>query len=213
VAPISLSASDGTVYSTTLWSVDGDRRRIAFTADARSPTIQRLVEADEAQAVGYLDQIKLQFEIHNRVLVHSDRACVLQAAFPREMYRFQRRTAYRVRTLERSSPRAVFRHPALPDVTMELRVLDVAAGGCALLLPPDLPAVAPGSALNGVRIILDQDTEFRTGLSVHHITAIQPDATGVRLGCSFGKLAPEASRALQRYIDNTQKRRRMLALD
>jgi c-di-GMP-binding flagellar brake protein YcgR len=96
---------------------------------------------------------------------------------------------------------------------LELRVMDVAIGGCALLLPADIPAIPAGVGLNAVRIILDADTEFRTSLMVHHITVIQPDAAGVRLGCSFGKTPPDATRALQRYIDTTQKRRRMLAMD
>ena len=51
------------------------------------------------------------------------RACALQAAMPRDLYRFQRRGAYRVRTMERSSPMARLRHPSIPDMVLSLRVL------------------------------------------------------------------------------------------
>lgn len=210
---INLNGSDGSAYSTTLWSIDAAQGKIAFTADLMAPAVHRLVEADEAVAVGYLDQIKLQFDVVDRMLVHGRQHCVLQAALPREVFRFQRRNAFRVRTIERSSPMARFRHPAIPEMTLELRVLDVSVGGCALFMPADLPMFEPGVQINDCVIELDAGTMLRGSLVVHHVTSIQPDARGVRLGCELLQLDPDAKRALQRYIDQTQKRRRMMSLD
>ena len=210
---INLNGSDGSAYSTTLWAIDSAQGKIAFTADLMTPAVHRLVEADEAVAVGYLDQIKLQFDVADRMLVHGRQHCVLQAAMPRELFRFQRRNAFRVRTLERSAPTARFRHPAIPDMMLELRVLDVSVGGCALLMPSDMPMFEPGVNINDCVIELDARTLLRGTLVVHHVTSIQPQARGVRLGCELLHLDSEATRMLQRYIDQTQKRRRMLSLD
>lgn len=210
---VTLNGSDGAVYGTTLWAVDANQQRLAFTADLMSPALHRLVEADDVVAVCYLDQIKLQFDVSARMLVHGPQACVLQARLPQEIYRFQRRQTYRVRTLARSVPHAVFRHPAMPDMLLELRVLDLSVGGCALFLPEDVPAIEAGLEIHGVRIELDPDTDFHVGLHIHHVTSIQPQAAGCRLGCEITHIAPDAQRLLQRYIDQTQKRRRMLSLD
>jgi hypothetical protein len=60
---------------------------------------------------------------------------------------------------------------------------------------------------------LDADTDFRASLMVHHVSSVQSQAKGVRLGCELHNLSVDAQRALQRYIDQTQKRRRMMALD
>jgi c-di-GMP-binding flagellar brake protein YcgR len=210
---LNLSCSNGVAYSTTLWSVDAAQRKIAFSADLMAPAVQALVEAEEAVAVGYLDQIKVQFDVGERVLVHGNRACVLQASFPQELFRFQRRSSYRVRTLERQAPTASLRHPQLPDMALDLRVLDVSMGGCALFLPLDVPDIEPGVCINAVRLRLDADTEFKASLTVHHVTAIQPQSRGVRLGCELTLKDPSATRSLQRYIDQTQKHRRMLSLD
>lgn len=209
---VNLSASDGTAYTTTVWTVDAQQRRVSFTADLRSPQVERLVEADEVVAVAYLDQVKVQFELNDRVLVHGRQACVLQAAMPALMYRFQRRNSFRVRTLERSAPVARFRHPEMPDMALALRVLDVSVGGCALFLPHGVPPVQPGSAINGCVVQLDAQTDFQATLQVHHVTSVQSQAQGVRLGCELLKLSADAQRSLQRYIDQTQKRRRMMAL-
>jgi len=67
-----------------------------------------------------------------------------RAELPREVFRFQRRNSFRVRTLPRSSPTMVLRHPGIPDMTLALRVLDVSTGGCALFLPNDVPPLSPG---------------------------------------------------------------------
>ena len=210
---VNLNGSDGSVYASTIWAVDAQQGKMSFTADLMSPAVQRIVEADEAVAVGYLDQVKLQFEVAHRMLVHGRQTCVLQAQLPKVVYRFQRRNAYRVRTIERTAPVVRFRHPEIPDMTLELRVLDVSIGGCALFMPSDLPVVQPGSAVNGAVVELDGETEFRATLVVHHVTSIQPQSRGVRLGCELMNLNPDAQRALQRYIDQTQKRRRMMSLD
>jgi c-di-GMP-binding flagellar brake protein YcgR len=95
---------------------------------------------------------------------------------------------------------------------LPLRVIDVSIGGCALFVPNDVPPLQPGTALTSVRIELDPDTRFETGLQLQHVTAIQPGQRGVRIGCEWMRLPASAERTLQRYIDQTQKRRRLLSL-
>ena len=222
--PVYLSTPDGHAMTTSLWAVDGDSGRIVFSVgyqehQAHLPT---LVEADEITAVAYLDSVKLQFDLDGVLLVHGRDSCSLQAPCPREMYRFQRRGAYRVRTLERHAPRAHFPHPALPDMSLALRVLDVSIGGCALWLPQNVPPLQPGTVLGQALVELDGDTRFNTALALQHVTAqgaergshggTDRSSQGVRLGCEWRQLSGAAERSLQHWIDQAQKRRRMLSL-
>ncbi len=197
--------------STTLWSLDAQAGRLSFSADDGQPQLQALIDGDEAMAVAYLDSVKLQFELQGLVLVRSATSCALQASWPTALYRFQRRNTFRVRPTERASPLVRFRHPALPDMVLQLRVLDVSMGGCALLLPADVPPLEPGTRLGAVRVELDADTRFDVMLSLQHVTALNGPEGGVRLGCEWGALGGGADRALQRWIDHTQKRRRLLS--
>lgn len=210
---LNLNASDGTAYTTTIWTLDTSRGAMSLAADASDPRLQRLLDADEVVVVGYLDSVKVQFDLQDMVLVHGARSSALQVPMPRVIYRFQRRSSYRVRPLARTAPVARLRHPAMPDMPLELRILDVSLGGCALFLPDDVPALQPGTEIAGASIDLDPDTRFETRLHLHHVTALNPGARGVRLGCSMLGLARDAERMLQRYIDQTQKRRRMMSLD
>jgi c-di-GMP-binding flagellar brake protein YcgR len=216
--PVQLSGPHGHAATATLWSVDdgdgdSDGCRINLSLGAHPDTLPGLAEADELMATAYLENVKLQFDIVDPLLVHGREGTTLQAGRPREIYRFQRRDAYRVRTLERSSPTAQLRHPALPEMVLPLRVVDVSIGGCALFVPHDVPPLQPGTRLNAVRIELDTETRYDAGLLLQHVTAIDPGQRGVRLGCEWAPLSAAAARALQRYIDQTQKRRRQWALD
>jgi c-di-GMP-binding flagellar brake protein YcgR len=209
--PVNLSAPGGAGLTTTLWAVDAERQRLSFSADEGHPQLQPLIDADEVIAVAYLDSVKLQFDLHGLLLVRSASHCALQVAWPLEMYRFQRRSAYRVRPGGRQAPSARLRHPSIPDMALTLRVLDVSIGGCALLLPHDVPPLQPGIRIGDVRIELDGDTRFEVMLRLQHVTALQHGDNGVRLGCEWGPLGGESERALQRWIDQTQKRRRLLS--
>jgi c-di-GMP-binding flagellar brake protein YcgR len=204
---LSLSSPKGTSIMASLWRIDPDRGQVSFSIRRDEPQLDALVEHDEATAVGFLDSIKLQFDVMDLVLVKSGTDRALNGAFPREMYRFQRRNGFR------SSPVATFRHPMIPDMQLSLRVLDVSIGGCALFLPNDVPTLDPGVLMNGVLLDLDEETRVNTALRLQHITSLNPDTGGVRLGCEMVTPDRDGQRALQRYIDLTQKRRRQFEGD
>ena len=76
-----------------------------------------------------------------------------------------------------------------------------------------MPPLAPGVQLNQVRVEIDGDTRFDATLKLQHVSVLHGESGGARLGCEFIGLGGGAERALQRFIDNTQKRRKLLSLD
>jgi flagellar brake protein len=211
-AQVYLNARDGSVVSATVWSLDAERGTLSFSVDAHDPALNAVLECDEVVAVGYLDSVKLQFDLSHPVLVHGGGASVLRGAYPHEIYRFQRRGAYRVRPLLRQAPVARLRHTDIAEMQLALRVLDLSIGGCALFLPEDLPPLQVGGLMNQVQVVLDADTRFVVNLRLQHITSLGPEARGVRLGCEFVRADAGALRVLQCFIDLTQKRGRLLSI-
>ena len=209
--PLNLNASDGSVVGATLWTMDAGRGGIGFRVDPNDPALHALLACQEVVVVGYLDNVKLQFDMQDLVLVRGPRASVLSGAMPREMFRFQRRAAYRVRPVSRG-PTARLRHTDIAEMQLTLRVLDVSLGGCALLLPLDVPPMQLGGVMNQVQIDLDADTRFHVNQRLQHATALNTGARGVRLGCEFVRADAAALRALQRFIDLTQKRGKLLSI-
>jgi len=209
---LNLNSPDGSVLGVMLWTVDTVRNRLSFSADENEPNLPALQEHDEAVVVGYLDSVKVQFDLSQLVLVRGGRDSVLSASLPRQLFRFQRRSGYRVRPLLNNAPLARLRHSDIAEMQLALRVLDLSIGGCALFLPDDVPSMQPGVQINQVRIELDADTHLLVNLKLQHVTSINPDSRGVRLGCEFVNASGDALRTLQRFIDHTQKRRKLMAL-
>lgn len=210
--PLNLNASDGSVIASSLWTVDTERARIGFNVDANDPALQTLLECEEVVVVGYLESVKLQFDVHQLVLVRGVRHSVLNCSYPRELFRFQRRSTYRVRPLPSNSATARLRHTDIAEMQLSLRVLDVSIGGCALFLPDDVPPMQPGILFGQVLIELDDDTQFPVDLRLQHVSSLNGAGKGVRLGCEFVRIDPASQRLLQRFIDLTQKRARLMAL-
>jgi len=208
---IGINAPNGTSITATLWTIDSQRGMLSFSVVANEPQLEAVVECDEAVVVGYLDSVKVQFDVEKLVVVHSGANVALKTSFPRELFRFQRRNGFRVRPMLRSSPVATLRHPMIPDMQLSLRVLDVSIGGCALFLPNDVPTLDPGVLMNGVVMDLDADTRVHTGLRLQHVTSLNPESGGVRLGCEMVSPGSDGLRALQLYIDQTQKKRRLMS--
>lgn len=208
---LSLASAQGRAVCGTVWTLDAARGSLGFKVDPDAPALQHLLECREVTVTGHLDAVKIQFEVRHLVLVHGAEATVLSCTLPTELFRFQRRNAYRVQPALRSSPVAHLRHGDIAEMQLTLRVLDISIGGCALFLPDDVPQMQPGGVLNRVQIDLDADTRFHVNLRLQHITSLDANAHGVRLGCEFEGTDANAQRSLQRFIDQTQKRAKPFA--
>jgi c-di-GMP-binding flagellar brake protein YcgR len=214
--PVLMHAPDGHALRTTLWLVDAASARLAFalsSAELSASYLTPLLEADDVTAIAYPGDVKLQFELSGLVLVRGPASAVLQSALPDEMLRIQRRESFRV-TPPVSAPVAYLRHPAIPDMSLALRVLDLSLGGCALRLPDDVPPLAPGTRIAGVTIELDVNTRLRVELTLQHLTHLSADGpagrmSSARVGCEWQLARLEDERALQRWIDQAQVRQRL----
>lgn len=208
---VTLSGPNGDSYTTLMWAAE-DGRGLCFSAEDSDDRLDALLESGEIVAVAYLDSIKLQFDLDGVVHVKGGRHSALNAQYPTVLYRFQRRAAFRVQPLATKSPVAKFRHPAMPDMQLALRVLDVSLSGVALFLPDNVPMIAAGVKIGQCRLDLDDDTSMDVTVVIHHVTAIHPESKGVRLGCEFVGM-DWSDRTLQHYINQTQKRRLALQAD
>lgn len=205
-----------------LCSLDSSHNGLHWRLPAQHPGLDGLLQSGACEAVALQDRVKLQFTLRSPLLVRGDANCMLQASLPDEIYRFQRRDSFRVTPPERLAPTVRFRHPAMPEMQLALRLLDISLGGCALWQPADVPALQAGTELAEVLVELDSLSSFKTRLTLQHVSPQvraqiranpedNPKPHGLRLGCAWLPLAGAAERTLQRWIDQSQKRQRLLA--
>jgi c-di-GMP-binding flagellar brake protein YcgR len=213
--PFNISAEGGSVITTCLWSIDTARNTMSFAGDVQPEALQAILQAGRATAVAYNESVKYQLALTGLTLVEGAQASALQCSIPEAIYRFQRRNFYRARTPTRGGPSVRLRHPANPSLVLALKVLDVSIGGCGLQLPLDAPPMPEGTKATGVRVDLDPDTRLLLGFVVRRASDMvdaEGEPCGTRLGCEWTNLNGQSERALQLYVDNLQKRRRMLAM-
>lgn len=215
-AGLMLSGPPGMSLSSRIVALDpaADLLGLEIGADPESIS-QALVAGGEITAIAYLGTIKLQFELEAPVLVSGEQGVVLRTTLPTRLYRFQRRQSFRVQPAGSVYPRVTLPGTAQPGRV--LRVLDISIGGLALALPAEsqpLQILPVGQPATGLVLELDRITGLRVDLLPHHASPIPGDTGGtLQLGCSFVDLDAAAGRALQVYVDQTQKRRRLLKLD
>lgn len=205
---VMLATPDGINVATHLWALDLDARTMSFEVAAGDPLLAALLDCPELLASAYLDRIRLEFELESPVLVKGDPQWTLRAPIPDQLFRFQRRQAFRVQPLGGAHPVAILPPRTEREGPLRVRVLDLSISGVALSVPALAPATGIGTRIEGVRIELDRDSHFETALTVRHVGA--PAAGMLRLGCELGRLPTGAERELQAYIDLTQKRHRLL---
>ncbi len=211
--PVVLSGETLPAYSTSLWAEDGDRQVLAFAVDPKADALPRLMDASDLTATAYLDSVKIQFDVDELVLVHGRNGSVLNAAYPRELFRFQRRSSFRVQPLGRGRARASVAHPDLAGGSIDLRILDLSYTGVALMMPEPTAFMRRGLQLPNVMLELDAGTRLNVGLRVSHVSQIETSgALCLRIGCELVDLDLATQRDLQRYIDQTQRRARLLTL-
>src|SRR5882672_10061118 len=60
---IGINAPNGVSITATLWTIDSQRGMLSFSVVADEPNLEAVVECDEAVVVGYLDSVKVQFDV------------------------------------------------------------------------------------------------------------------------------------------------------
>lgn len=214
-ASVQLNSPPGHVLVTRICALNpgSDLLGLEIGADPEGIS-EALVASGEITAVAYLGAIKLQFELEAPVLVSGDQGTVLRSQMPLRLYRFQRRQAFRVQPPGSLFPRVVLPGQSPDEAGRALRVLDISIGGVALGLPPDFDPLRIGHVADDLSLELDRLSSLRVALLPHHVSPIVDDPAGMRhLGCAFVDLQADVSRALQVYVDQTQKRRRLLRME
>ncbi|SEL45863.1 c-di-GMP-binding flagellar brake protein YcgR, contains PilZNR and PilZ domains [Roseateles sp. YR242] len=210
---VQLSTPDGEAVHTVLRALDTPHGMLTFEAPQDRTAAEPVLASTEVMATAYLDRIKLQFDLPGLVGVRGTGTEVLRAPLPQRIYRFQRRQAYRVQSQGQLFP--ALRLSSVEGV--RIRVVNVSGGGLALQWPargtPGVVATLPPPPAQGEEVMgtleLEREVNFSVLLRVQHVTPGEGEAPH-HLGCAFVSLSPSAARALQLFIDQAQKRERLM---
>lgn len=184
----------GRFVTSQLAEVDG--RGLQFEFVAEDPRRRSILAAGEAVVVGFLEQIKIQFDAKGITAVAGGDGLAVRCPMPRAAYRIQRRDAYRVRPLA-TDEATVHVHDGHGG-ERAYRVIDMSASGVAFAIAPDAALPTAGEHMKRCRIGFAERPPIPCELFVRHVSEGLPSEGGMRrIGCEYGPMPPEIARAMQ----------------
>ena len=166
------------------------------------PSINRTVEtASTLLCFGQVDKVMVRFQLQGQRRVERGDHVAFEVPLPEEVYHLQRREFYRLETPVGDSPYCLLPDPDGGEPS-RWRVLDISAGGIALLLPPEQNLLKLQSRYSGCVLQIPEGGTVKTPLVVCNLRQQkQPNGSEMtRIGLRFDDLPRGADNIIQRYI-------------
>ncbi len=177
------------------------------------PAINRATESAAALlCFGLVDKVTVRFELQQPRRVERDGRIAFELALPEEVYHLQRREFYRLETPVGDSPYCLLPDPEGGQPS-RWRVLDISAGGLALMLPSPQALLTLQGRHRGCVLEIPDAPPITTTLVACNLRQ-QKQANGVemtRAGLRFDDLPRGADTLIQRYIFRIDRLRKARA--
>lgn len=169
---------------------------------------RRAAEAAFLLCYAQVDKVQLRFRVERPQQQEEDGYVAFRAAMPEELFHLQRRELYRVATSLDDAPWCRVPDPGGGE-PKRFRVVDISAGGIALVLPALQDLFALEQRHHGCVLELSDGSQIRLTLVVRNLVPRQrPDGSEqLRVGLCFDELPRGADTAIQRHIFNIERRR------
>jgi c-di-GMP-binding flagellar brake protein YcgR len=158
-----------------------------------------------------VDRVKVQFGLTGVRLVQFEGRLAFASALPEQLLRLQRREYFRISTPIVKPLYCELPMPALEGETLRPSLLDISAGGLALMLTTDQARLfSHDQIFNGCLLPLPNETPIRLGLRVRNLFEVTNRAGNryARVGCEYLELAGTPLNQIQRYITRLERERK-----
>ncbi|MBL8473074.1 MAG: flagellar brake protein [Rhodocyclaceae bacterium] len=191
-------------FLTSLLQIDERQSSLLFDAPRDMGLAERASTMRPLVFVTSLDKVKIQFQVDDLALTEFEGGTALRTPMPARMLRLQRREYYRL-VLPSSHPLkcTLATDEGLANTAnVELQVLDISAGGLAIVTPPDGLPFVPEMVYPDCRVHLPDIGLIEAALQVRNVFSVtlRNGQTVKRAGCQFVDLSPQMSALIQRYI-------------
>lgn len=198
-------------FLTTVIGMAEDGSSVLIDASADELINQRVGGSEKLVCMTQLDKIRIQFQLQTpAATVHAGHPA-FRAPMPTELLRLQRREFYRLQT---PVTHAITCHIPMPladgrTVQLEARVIDISAGGVAVVVPPDDAPFSADMEFVDCSLQLPDVGTLKVKLKVRSLFRLT-NRNGIemlRAGCQFVDLQPSVDNAIQRYIFKVERER------
>jgi flagellar brake protein len=183
-----------------LLEVDEAASALVLESPPDAATRAGMLAAPVVTFVGFVDTVKLQFSASGALAATHAGRPALTVPMPATLLQLDRRSAARVRP--ESGRGGVCRIPLVGRTGEHeaLRVLDIGAGGLAVLAYPEQFDLAVGSEIEGCRLDLMGVGGAEVTLRVRHVGRVPGDDRARCCRCEFVRMPPAVQGMLERHF-------------
>lgn len=185
-----------------------DEEGILLDASPKQDLNALAAQAEFLRCSAQADKVGVSFQVERPQLQQVDGYAAFRVGLPEAVHRQQRREFYRLEAPLSDSPWCVFPRPG-DDEPLRLRVLDISAGGVAVLLPPGQQVLELRQRHTGCTVEFPDGTTVKLTLTVRNLVTRARD-DGVeqqRAGLRFEDLPRGADELIQRHIFSLERKR------
>lgn len=211
---LSVFLPGGISFVSAVLSVADDGSWLILDRSPDEALNDRAEQAEMLTCITRLDGIRIQFALDGVDRFPFDGFEALRAAMPEVLLRLQRRECYRlsVPIINPVTCRITVTTPAGEQKTTELRVLDISAGGLALVVDPEQFELHAGASFDNCQLVLPDVEPAAVKLKLRNQFKLETrsGAINIRAGCEFIDLPAKVATNVQRYIFKVERDRRTL---
>lgn len=213
-ALISLYPGEGPrSFLTTLLAIEENPDALIFDVSRHDAENDAAVASRRPVFITQLEKVRMQFTVPKLEHVVYEGGPALRCAYPERLLRLQRRDYFRL-----TAPINPRIHCVLPlrdesgqEQAIDIKLLDISAGGVAVLVPPIGVSFVPDAVFHNARMALPELGEITASLVVRNVFAItqRDGTTHMRAGCEFVNLPAKMAAVLQRFIMKLERERKL----
>ncbi|MBL8481559.1 MAG: flagellar brake protein [Rhodocyclaceae bacterium] len=195
-------------FLTSLLDIDEAHATLMFDAPRDMQLAERASTQRPLVFVTSLDKVKVQFQVDTLALSSFQGHPALRTPMPARMLRLQRREYYRL-VLPATHPLKCTIPLQDGKSTVEMQVLDISAGGVAIVTPPSGLPFDPEIVYPDCQVQLPEVGTVVASLQVRNVFSVtlKNGQTVKRAGCQFVELSSTMSALIQRYIMKVDRAR------
>ena len=206
---ITAHTGGGHSFMTAVLKVDEERARVVLDPSPDPQANRRALAAPRLTCATQLDGIRIQFPLLGLSEGQDKGRPAFFAPLPTEMLRLQRREFYRLQVPLAHALNCLLRAEDLARKPVEVsaRVIDIGAGGVAVVVPAGAAEFVIGGVLPACRLALPDGDPIELELEVRNLNR-QTQRNGteqLRVGLRFAALPRTADTRIQRYIFKTER--------
>ncbi len=196
-----VSDEDNTAAASQLIAVEDGR--LAFSLQTDHDSRNAFLAARRCTVVGFLDSVKVQFEMRLSGPDDVPEASLLFGEAPARLYRIQRRAAFRVRPPAGHRGNLIVR--GTPGHEDSFRIFDLSATGLSFLRPREARSFELGDRIALARLELGPRVPVPCSFVIRSILDLANDPLHDRVGCEFINLPNEVERAIAIYVQDAER--------